>query len=120
MPRAVSHLTVSVILDGEPAKNLELVAIKDFAESKIDLLEPKEGRSIPADNEMLMGFDSMSDPGYRVGDVLTIELSNGTRRRVPVVGIAADQSAEMDPTQIDEGLCHPRFAGMVGRGHSVR
>jgi putative ABC transport system permease protein len=97
------HLTVSVILDGEPAKSLELVAIKDFAESKIGLLEPKEGRTIPDENEMLIGFDAMNDPGYRVGDLLSIELSNGTLRRVPVVGYVADQSAEQDPTQLTRG-----------------
>jgi putative ABC transport system permease protein len=97
------HLTVSVILDGEPRKNLELVAIKDFAGSKINLLEPKEGRSIPDENEMLIGFDALNDPGYRVGDVLSIELSNGTLRRVPVVGYMADQSAEMDPTGMTRG-----------------
>ncbi len=97
------HLLVSVILDGEPAKNLELVAIKDFAESKIGLLEPKEGRSIPDENELLIGFDAMNDPGYRVGDLLSIELSNGTLRHVPVVGYVADQSAEMDPNQMTRG-----------------
>jgi putative ABC transport system permease protein len=97
------HFTVSVILDGEPAKNLELVAIKDFAESKIGLLEPKEGRSIPRDNEMLLGFDSMSNPGFGFGDLLTVETSGGTRRRLPVVGSVADQSAEQDPTQLTRG-----------------
>ena len=97
------HLTVSIKLDGEPAKGLELVAIKDFAESKIGLLETKEGRSIPADNEMLLGFDSMSDPGFGVGNVLAVELSDGTLRRLPVVGSVADQSAEQDPTQLTRG-----------------
>lgn len=97
------HLTVSVIFDGKPAKNLELVAIKDLAGSKINLLEPKEGRSIPEENEMLIGFDAMNDPGYRVGDVLSVELSNGTLRRMPVVGIVADQSAETDPTPVTRG-----------------
>jgi putative ABC transport system permease protein len=97
------NLSVSVVLDGEPRKNLDLVAINDLAESKIGLLESKEGRSIPDENELLIGFDSMSDPGYRVGDVLSIELSNGTLRQVPVVGIVADQSAEMDPSQMTRG-----------------
>jgi putative ABC transport system permease protein len=97
------NLVVGVIHDGEPAKNLELVAIKDFAESRIGLLEPKEGRPVPGENEVLIGYDALNDPGYRVGDVLTIELSNGTRRRVPVVGIVADQSAEMEPNQMTRG-----------------
>lgn len=97
------HLTVSVILDGEPRKSLELVAIKDFAASKINQHEPVEGRSVPAENEMLIRSDSFNDPGYRVGDMLSIELSDGTIRRVPVVGITADQSAEQDPTVLTWG-----------------
>ncbi len=97
------HVTVSIKLDGEPAKSLELIAIKDFAESKIGLLETKEGQSIPADQEMLLGFDSMSDPGFGVGYVLAVELADGTQRRLPVVGSVADQSAEQDPTQLTRG-----------------
>ena len=97
------HLTVSVILDGELRDTLGLIAIKDFAESKIALLEPREGRPIPGENELLIGLDALNDPGYRVGDVLTIELSNGTLRHVPVVGIVADQTAEATPGQTARG-----------------
>ncbi|MFC2029183.1 ABC transporter permease [Chloroflexota bacterium] len=97
------HLSVSVIKDGEPRKNLDLVAINDFADSRIGLVELKEGRSFPNENELLIGFDAMSDPGYRVGDLLTVELADGTVRQLPVVGIVADQSAEMDPTQSTRG-----------------
>ena len=94
------QFSVSVILDGEPRENLDVVAIKDPAESRINLLEPKEGRAIPGENEILIRYESMNSPGYRVGQVLTIELSDGTKRQVPVVGIAADQSAEQDASQL--------------------
>jgi putative ABC transport system permease protein len=97
------HLVVSVIQDGEPRESLELVAIEDPAESRINLLETKEGRSFPGENEVLIGFDSMRDPGYRVGDLLTVELADGNRRDVPVVGIVADQSAEMSANQLTLG-----------------
>jgi len=92
------HFSVSVILEDEPRENLDVVAIKDPTESKINLLEPKEGRAVPGENELLIKYESMNSPGYRVGDVLTVELANGTQRRVPVVGIVADQSAEQDPS----------------------
>ena len=97
------HVTVSVIMDGEPAKNLELVAIEDFADSRIGLLESKGGQAIPGDNEMVLGYDSMSSPGFGVGDMLTVELADGTLRRLPVVGSVADQSAEQDPTLLTRG-----------------
>lgn len=98
-----NHLRVSVILDGELRQNLDLVAIKDWADSEINLLEPKDGVAIPNENEMVIGFDAMNDPGYRIGDVLSIELSSGTLRHVPVVGIVADQTAEQDPSQSTRG-----------------
>jgi putative ABC transport system permease protein len=91
------HFSVSVILEGEPRENLDVVAIKDPAASRINLLEPKDGRAIPGENELLIRYESMNPSGYRVGDLLTVELSNGTQRQVPVVGIVADQSAEQDP-----------------------
>jgi len=97
------HLMVGVILDGEPAKNMELVAIKDYAESKINLLEPEEGHPIPDEGEVVIGFDFMKDPGYRVGEVLSIELSNGTLRDVQVEGYVADQAAGMDPNRVTRG-----------------
>ncbi|HSR29097.1 MAG TPA: ABC transporter permease, partial [Anaerolineae bacterium] len=97
------HLAVSILLDGEPAKSMELVAIKDFAGSEINLLEPKEGRSIPGEYETVVEFDALNDPGYRVGDMLSIELSNGTVRQLKVVGYVANQGAEQDPTQLTRG-----------------
>jgi putative ABC transport system permease protein len=97
------HLVVSVIQEGQARENLELVAIDDPAGSRINLLEPKDGRPFPGENELLVGYDSMNDPGYQVGDLLAVELSDGTVRRLPVVGIVADQSAEQDPAQLTRG-----------------
>lgn len=94
------QFSVSVIQEGEPRENLDVIAIKDPAGSRINLLEPKEGHGIPGENELLIKYESMSSPGYRVGDVLTVELSNGTQRQVPVVGLVADQSAEQDPSTL--------------------
>ena len=89
------NLSVSVLLDGRPRQTLDLIAIKDLRNSRINLLDPIEGASVPGENEILIGFDAMKDPGYRVGDVLAIELSNGTIRHMPVVGIVGDQTAEV-------------------------
>jgi putative ABC transport system permease protein len=44
------QFSVSVIQEGEPRENLDVVAIKDPSESRINLLEPKEGRAIPGEN----------------------------------------------------------------------
>ena len=61
------HFNVGVILGGQPAKSLELIAIKDYAESQINLLEPKEGRPIPGEGEVLIGFDYYERSGLPSG-----------------------------------------------------
>ncbi len=44
----------------------------------------------------MIGYEPMRDPGYRVGDVLAVQLEDGTIRRMPVVGIVKDQTAAGD------------------------
>ena len=90
------NLRVSVIQDGEPQQNLTLIALKDFEKSKINLRDHVEGAPIPGENEMLLGYEPMRDSEYRVGDVLSVQIADGTIRRMKVVGIAADQTAVGD------------------------
>jgi putative ABC transport system permease protein len=94
--RGRHYLTVSVVQDGKPLQNLDLVAIDDFENPGVNLLDPKEGTSLPAEKELLIGFEPLSDPGYQVGDVLRIRLADGTIRQMPVVGIVSDQTASGD------------------------
>jgi len=90
-------LGATVILGGEPGKHLELIAIDDYAGSRINLLESKDGRSIPDDGELLLGFDALNDPDYRIGDVLSVEPVRGSVRQMAVVGVVVDQSAGQGP-----------------------
>ena len=90
------NLRVSVIQDGETQQNLDLIALKDFEKSKINIRDHVEGAPIPGENELLIGYEPMRDSGYRVGDVLSVQIADGTIRRMPVVGIAADQTAVGD------------------------
>ncbi len=90
------NLSVSVIQDGETQQNLALIAVKDFDKSKINMRDPVEGAPMPGENELLIGYEPMRDSGYRVGDVLTVQIADGTIRHMPVVGIVADQTAVGD------------------------
>jgi putative ABC transport system permease protein len=87
------NLRVSVIQDGETQQNLDLIAVKDFENSKINMRDHVEGAPMPGENELLIGYEPMRDSGYRVGDVLSVQITDGTIRHMPVVGIAADQTA---------------------------
>ena len=90
------NLSVSVIQDGETQQNLALIAVKDFDKSKINMRDHVEGAPMPGENELLIGYEPMRDSGYRVGDVLTVQIADGTIRHMPVVGIVADQTAVGD------------------------
>jgi putative ABC transport system permease protein len=90
------NLRVSVIQDGETQQNLDLIAVKDFEKSKINMRDHVEGSPIPGENELLIGYEPMRDSGYRVGDVLSVQITDGTIRHIPVVGIVADQTAVGD------------------------
>jgi len=87
------NMSVSVIQPGKPQQMLSLIANDDFKNSHINQIEPKEGKSIPGEKELLIGHEPMRDPGYRLGDVLPVQLEDGTIRRIPVVGIVSDQTA---------------------------
>lgn len=90
------QLNVTVVQDGKPGETLNLTAIDDYANSGINLLEPKEGHTIPGENQLLIGFEPMRDTGFKVGDVLSLKLEDGTIRQLPVVGIVKDQTAVGD------------------------
>ena len=91
------HLSVNVMRGGGVRESLNLVAIKDPAESAINVLEPKDGAAAPDENEIVIGFDPMSPSGIGNGDQLAIELSNGNVRAMPVVGLVVDQTAGTTP-----------------------
>lgn len=71
---------------------LDLVAISDFEDLKINRLLPIEGESIPAEREVLIERGALDDLSVRVGDVLEIQLPDGTIKSLPVAGIVLDQT----------------------------
>ena len=77
--------------DGESWQTLDLVAIKDFGKSNTNLLNPLEGASSPGKRELLIGWDALNGTGFQVGDLLEVQVSDGTVYRMPVVGIVRDQ-----------------------------
>ncbi|MCD6285086.1 MAG: ABC transporter permease, partial [Anaerolineae bacterium] len=75
---------------------LLLVAQPDSADIEIRRRFSKEGVSVPADREIVLEHQSLDALGMTVGDMLEIELPDGTRRVLPVVGTAIDQADLQD------------------------
>ncbi|MHB0856157.1 MAG: ABC transporter permease [Anaerolineae bacterium] len=69
---------------------LDLVARSDLAETRIDHLIPQRGSTTPADRQVLLVSKVADKYDLAVGQELEIELSNGTRKQIPIAGIVRD------------------------------
>ena len=79
-------LSVRVGLDGEAWKPLDVVAADDFTTAAINLLTPVDGTVYPEDRELMVRKDQMNSSGLQPGDEALVQLTDGTIRRMPVVG----------------------------------
>jgi putative ABC transport system permease protein len=78
-------------LGGEWA-SIDLLANSDFKNSKINLLHLISGKPYPADRELVLEKKVLKDLAVSVGDMVEVELPDGTYRQMPVVGIVQDQT----------------------------
>ena len=98
------EVTVRVQVGAGEWDTLKLVAIPDYAEMQIHRLVPSpisgfaEGSTprVPDDREVALERKTLAKLGAAVGDILTIELADGTVRQIPVAGVALDQSDVYD------------------------
>jgi putative ABC transport system permease protein len=82
---------VNVRVDaGGEWKDLQLVAIKDFNNIRLNRFQPETGAYPPKDHELLVERASLDWVGARPGDVLTIELPSKKLRQMPLVGVVHD------------------------------
>lgn len=72
--------------------NLVLVARPAIASSSINRRFTKDGTGTPDDREIVLEHQTLYALGIAVGDQVEIELGDGTRRAMSVVGTAIDQS----------------------------
>ena len=73
-------------------KSLALIVIDDFEGSNINQLAQVEGVRYPDRGEMTISYSNLSSSGFVVGDIVEIELPNGSRHFLPVVGLVTDQA----------------------------
>ena len=78
--------------DGQEWQNLDVVAIEDYREAKINLLSLTEGTLYPGEREIILAHDIFNDTGFAVGDVVEVQLADDTVRNLTVVGIVAEQT----------------------------
>lgn len=69
---------------------LDIVAIEDFEENKINLLTPVAGTNQPNKREVVLEREALKDLDVQVGDLVEFQLADGAVKRMPVVGIVQD------------------------------
>ncbi len=89
-------LGVRISADGEAWMAVDVIANKDFVESEINLLTPKDGATYPDDRELVVRTDLLNSTGLVTGDEALVQLTDGTIRTMPVVGEVGDQYAAGD------------------------
>ena len=69
-----------------------LVAVDDFKKLEINQLTSLEGKPYPDKKEIVLDQRALEDLAVKVGGSLEIQLSDGTIKSMPMVGIVQDQA----------------------------
>ena len=102
--------------NGQP-RDLVLTAIPDFEDMRVDTLTPVAGQWPPGKREVLLERLALDYLGVAVGQTLTVEMENGTRKELLVVGTAHDPQ-ELSPNVTSEatGYVTPETMAALGLG----
>ena len=71
---------------------MDLIAIDDFENSRINLLLPVDGLPAPGERQVLFDLDALEDITAQVGDQIEFQLPDGTIKHMPLVGVVLDQT----------------------------
>jgi putative ABC transport system permease protein len=72
---------------------LNMVAIDDFSKVKINLLTPISGTAVPDKNEVLLEKKVLDSLDLKAGDLMEVQLSDGSVKTLTVAGIVQDPSS---------------------------
>jgi len=71
---------------------VDVVAMEDFEENEINLLQPVSGATAPEKNQILLERDVLEELNISPGESLEIQLDDKTIKEIMVVGIVQDPS----------------------------
>jgi len=73
--------------------DINIRAIDDYENIEVSMLKPESGVWPPNDKELLIERSSLPLINKQEGDLVLIELPDGTQRELPIVGLAHDVSS---------------------------
>ncbi len=84
-------IPLRVRLPGQQAWTmLDGIAMEDFEENRVNLLTPLEGAPAAGRDEVVLEKDAAERTGAQVGDVLEVQLTDGSVKTLRVVGVVLD------------------------------
>jgi len=86
----VSLLSMRLQTGSETTIPIEVQALPDISNKKIDQLPLMKGAWPPKDREIVLDTNKLADTGARVGDSITLRLTSGKLRTLKVVGVVQD------------------------------
>ncbi len=82
--------------DHEKWTTLDIIAVEDFDENKVNLLNPISGAVKPGKDEVILERDALDDLDIQVGQDLLFELPDGTTKSMRVTGFVQDPATGAD------------------------
>ncbi len=71
---------------------VDVVAMEDFEDNEINLLQPVSGVAAPEKNQIILERDVLEELNISPGEILEIQLRDETIKEITVVGIVQDSS----------------------------
>jgi putative ABC transport system permease protein len=98
----------------EDWQNLTLVGVSSFS-SPINRLVPILGTQYPRDDEVIVSQNLMFTTGYKPGDIIKIEIPDGSIHSLTVVGLVTDQTtSKPDPNSSNNAFVSMKTLGLMG------
>lgn len=86
------ELTMRVKTGPDQWSQIDITAISNFKEKRINQVKLEQGSWPPADKEIEVDRYKFPDLGVKVGDYIEIELPSGKTRQMHLVGVVHDQT----------------------------
>lgn len=80
--------------DGEK-EDIQLTGVSDFAQLDVNILAPEAGKFPPGKDEIVLERNSLSTYGYKIGDLITVELTDQKPHQLTIVGSVHDMNTPM-------------------------
>jgi putative ABC transport system permease protein len=93
--RRVFNMRVREV-NSEQWTTLDIIAVDDFDENKVNLLNLMDGQVKPGKNEVLLERDALEDLDIQVGQDLIFELPDGMTKPLRLVGFVQDPATGAD------------------------